>query len=72
MNQSQRIIEIIVTPDGKTTVQTKGFAGSSCRDATRQLARALGEVAGEEFTPEFYLNQTAQHNNRTQNGRSDD
>ena len=67
MSHSHKIIEIIVTPDGKTTIQTKGFAGGSCRDASKQLERALGEVAGEQRTPEFYLNQTAHQNNRTQN-----
>ena len=67
MSDSQKIIEIIITPDGQTTVATKGFAGSSCRKATRQLERALGEVAGEQLTPEFYLHQNVQQNNRTHN-----
>ena len=54
-----RTIEITVSPDGKTTVQTKGFAGSSCRDATRLLERALGEVSEERLTPEFYSSQVS-------------
>jgi hypothetical protein len=49
-----RIIEIVVKPDGNTTVQTKGFAGSSCREATRFLEKALGQVAGEQLTAEFH------------------
>ena len=54
MSQTARTIEIIVTPDGKTTIQTKGFAGGSCRDATRLIERALGKVAGEQLTAEFH------------------
>ena len=49
-----RIIEIIVKPDGGTTVQTKGSAGSSCREATRFLEKALGQVASEQLTVEFH------------------
>ena len=67
MSHSEKIIEIIITPDGQTTVQTKGFMGPSCRDATKHLERALGKVAGEQLTSEFYLDQTVQQNNRTQN-----
>ena len=32
---TSKTIEIIVTPEGKTSVQTLGFTGSSCRDASR-------------------------------------
>jgi hypothetical protein len=53
-------IEIVVAPDGSTTIQTKGFAGSSCRDATRLLEQALGEVAEERLTPEFHHAQSSQ------------
>jgi hypothetical protein len=49
-----RIIEIIVKPDGNTTVQTKGFAGNTCREATKFLEKALGQVANEQFTAEFH------------------
>ena len=49
-----RTIEIFVTPDGKTTVRTRGFVGSSCQDASRFIERALGQRAEEELTSEFY------------------
>ena len=32
-----KTIEIIVSPKGETTVQTKGFAGASCRDASKSI-----------------------------------
>lgn len=67
MNRPGEIIEIIVMPNGETTVRAQGFAGGSCRDATRELERALGQVTGEQLTPEFYLDQSAHQENRTQN-----
>ena len=38
-----RVIEITISPAGQTSVQTKGFAGASCRDASRHLEAASGE-----------------------------
>jgi hypothetical protein len=49
-----KTIEIVVKPDGNTTVQTRGFASSSCREASRFLEKALGQVAGEQLTAEFH------------------
>ena len=67
MNHPQRTIEIIITANGQTSIRTKGFAGQSCRDATRSIERGLGETSGEQLTPEFYLTQPAHEQNRTQN-----
>ena len=53
-----KIIEIIVSPKGETTVQTKGFAGSSCRDASKFVEQALGQRTGERLTSEFYVSQS--------------
>ena len=55
-----RTIEIIVSPQGQATVQTKGFAGSSCRDASRFIEQALGQRTGETLTAEFHQQQTQQ------------
>jgi len=49
-----KTIEIIVSPKGETTVTTKGFAGSSCRDASKFVEQALGQRTGERLTGEFY------------------
>ncbi len=49
-----KTIEIVVSPTGQTTVQTKGFSGTSCQDASRLLEQALGTRTSEERTPEFY------------------
>jgi len=59
-----KTIEIIVTQEGKTSVQTKGFSGASCREASRFIEQAMGTRVGENVTPEFYqseeLRQTQQ------------
>lgn len=49
-----KTIEILVTPEGKTTVQTKGFAGSACQTASRFLEQALGKRTGEKLSAEFH------------------
>ncbi len=49
-----KIIEITVTTKGETSVQTKGFAGSSCRDASRFIEQALGQRLEEQLTAEFH------------------
>ncbi len=49
-----RIIEMTVSPTGRIRIEAHGFIGSSCRDATHALERALGQVTGEALTAEFY------------------
>jgi hypothetical protein len=49
-----KTIEIIVTPNGQTSVQTKGFTGSECRQASEFIETALGRQSHEQLTSEFY------------------
>jgi len=51
---TNKTIEITVSPEGATSIKTSGFTGSSCRDATRELERALGVSGRESLLPEFY------------------
>lgn len=53
-----KTIEITITPEGQTTVEARGFQGPSCRDATRDLLRALGVGGDEEVTAEFYASES--------------
>ena len=55
-----KIIEIIVSPEGKTRVETKGFTGGECRQASEFVEKALGQRTGERLTGEFYVQQTQQ------------
>ena len=55
-----KTIEIIVTRDGKTTVRTAGFSGSSCREASRFIEQAIGKTQSERPTTEFYQAEAVQ------------
>ena len=49
-----KTIEITVSPEGATSIKTSGFIGGSCRDATRDIERALGVSGRESLLPEFH------------------
>jgi hypothetical protein len=56
--------EIIVTisPDAEVKVETQGFKGSACKDATKALESALGSTSTDTNTREYYENaQRLQH-----------
>ena len=38
-----KVIEVIVSPKGETKIETKGFAGSECREASKSLEAALAQ-----------------------------
>ncbi len=59
-----KTIEITVSPKGETSVTTRGFAGSSCRDASKFIEQALGQRIDEQLTAEFH--QTAVVDQRQQ------
>jgi hypothetical protein len=49
-----RIIEVVVSPQGEATVQTKGYAGGDCLQASKFLEQALGLTTAERKTAEFH------------------
>ena len=55
-----RIIEVIVSPTGEATIQTKGYQGSDCLQASKFIEKALGIVAAEQKTAELYQATQAQ------------
>ena len=55
-----QLIELIISPTGETKVETKGFAGSSCRAASKFVEEALGQRLGEQLTSEFHQQQAVQ------------
>ena len=63
MNQN---IEIIISADGQTRIETKGFTGSDCRTASRFLEQALGQTTSEQLKPEFH--QSTSEETRMQEG----
>jgi hypothetical protein len=55
-----RVIEVTVSPAGEATVQTKGYAGGDCLQASKFLEQALGVPATERKTAEFYQTTSAE------------
>lgn len=53
-----RRIEIVVEPNGETRLETKGFAGGECQQASRFLEAALGKRSQESLTAEFHQRTT--------------
>jgi Protein of unknown function (DUF2997) len=54
-----KTIEITVDLQGRTKVETKGFTGVSCREASRFVEEALGQKTAEQVTAAFYVAQEA-------------
>ena len=55
-----KTIKIIIAPDGQTRVETKGFTGSECRQASQFIERALGQQTNELLKAEFYQTASSQ------------
>ena len=55
-----RIIEVVVSPTGETTVQTRGYAGADCLQAGKFLEQALGVVTSDAKTAEYHQTASAQ------------
>jgi hypothetical protein len=49
-----KTIEVIISPKGETKIETRGFAGSSCQQASQFVEQALGTKVSEMPTTEFY------------------
>ena len=70
MNGSTKTIEIIVTPTGQTSLQTLGFTGASCQQASRFLEEALGQKTADRRTAEFFqVAETYQVRQQTREGQ---
>ena len=54
-----KTIEITVDPKGQSKVETRGFAGGECREASRFVEQALGTRSAETLTAEFHQGQQA-------------
>lgn len=62
-----KIIEVLISPTGEATIQTRGFAGAECQPASEFLEKALGQKTSEQLTSEFHQQQT-QHQELRQGG----
>ena len=49
-----KTIELVVSPSGETKLETKGFAGDACREASAFLEAALGAKQSDQPTAEAF------------------
>ena len=56
-------IEIVVDTKGQSKVETKGFAGRECVEASKFIEQALGRQTEMRTTPEFFHPQVTQSQN---------
>jgi hypothetical protein len=49
-----KMIEIIISPQGESRLETRGFSGPTCREASVFLEQALGPRSSERLTGEFH------------------
>lgn len=61
---SQPVIEVIISPTGEVSIQTRGYTGSTCRQASQFLEKALGQVAQDRPTAEMYQSETTRQQNK--------
>ena len=50
-----KTIEITVDAQGNSTVETKGFAGSECVEASKFVEQSLGKQLDLQTTAEFFM-----------------
>ena len=60
MSSTSKTIEIIIAPNGQSKVETKGFTGSECREASRFIEQAIGQQTNEILKSEFHQTAIAQ------------
>lgn len=62
-----RSIEVVIDARGEVRLQTKGYTGAECRQASAEIEKALGIVQSDQPTAEMYTASTA---SQTQTTRS--
>ena len=52
------MIDVLISPTGETKIQTHGFSGPACQQATKALEAALGLTQSETLTAEYHQSAT--------------
>ena len=55
-----RIIEITVDTKGQSKVESRGFTGGECREASKFIEQALGQRTDEKLTADLYQAQSSE------------
>lgn len=60
-----KVIKITVSREGEIKVETKGFAGAECQQASRLIEAALGQRISTRLTGEYYQSSANTQSNAT-------
>lgn len=60
----EKEIEVIINPDGSTSIEALHFEGKACEDTTRELEKVLGETVSDVKKREYYSIQRTQAKQR--------
>ena len=55
-----KTIQVIVAHDGSSRVETVGFTGTQCRQASEFLEQALGVKQTEKLTEDYYRSEVSE------------
>ena len=55
-----KFVEITVDSKGQSKVETRGFTGGECREASKFIEQALGQRTDEKLTTDFYQAQSSE------------
>ena len=61
-----KTINLLVRPNGETILETRGFSGEQCQQASRFLEQALGHTVHAQRTAEFYESTTERVSERVE------
>jgi len=61
-----KTIEVTISPQGETRIETKGFAGTECQQASKPLEEALGQRQSEQLTAEYHAAATQAQRQQSQ------
>lgn len=47
-------IQLLISPNGEVRLETQGFSGPACQEASRFLQQVLGQTLSEQLTSEYH------------------
>lgn len=47
-------VHVTIAPDGKVSLETKGFKGAECEEELKSVEKAIGKVQKRKRTKEYY------------------
>lgn len=56
----EKLVEVMVGPNGEVKVEAHGFKGQGCKNATKFIEEALGKAKDTKEKAEWYINNSSQ------------